>query len=208
MNLLRRFVVPSVGKPALAHDTQIAPNAEGKGPVRLAVDFRIEARGGNAVLRLVQSGFGPGPDWDDTFDGLDEGWGYFLRNLKHYLERHAGTPRDLISVRRSSSLPREQVWERLLNRAGDGMIDWSPGAQSYELRLGGERCPGKVIRANPPYNFAGTLESLNDGILFIELERGGERWHCGIWLSIYGLPNERVAELRQALDDWSQSFFA
>jgi hypothetical protein len=60
-----------------------------------------------------------------------------------------------------------------------------------------------MVRA--PYNFACTIESLNDAILFIEMEPGSEVEHCGVWLSTYGLPGDRVkaieANLTSKLDE-------
>jgi len=40
--------------------------------VKLAIDFHVEAQGGKTVVRLVQSGFGAGPDWDDLWIALGE----------------------------------------------------------------------------------------------------------------------------------------
>jgi hypothetical protein len=40
---------------------------------------------------------------------------------------------------------------------------------------------------------------LNDAILFIEMEPGGEVEHCGVWLSTYGLPDDRVKAIEASL---------
>ena len=41
---------------------------------------------------------------------------------------------------------------------------------------------------------------MHDGILIIEMEAGGETWHCGVWLSTYGLPEPEVEAVREQLD--------
>ena len=173
-------------------------------PVRIAVDFHLEGRGGRTVVRLVQSGFGASADWDEYYDAVEGGWTYFLFNLRWYLERHRGTPRDLVWVRRPTTLPVPEAWERVLGGGGLGILrdGNAPAAgERYRLALPGEApLGGEVAYLRAPRNFAGTLPGLDDALLFVEMEAGGERWHCGVWLSTYGLDDERVAGLQRALE--------
>ena len=74
------------------------PSKDG-GIVRLAVDYYLEAIGGQVRVRLVHSGFDDSDSWDGYIDGLDAGWTYFLFNLKHALERHRGVDRRQLSAR-------------------------------------------------------------------------------------------------------------
>jgi uncharacterized protein YndB with AHSA1/START domain len=55
-------------------------------------DFELVALDGGArtLLRVVSSGFGSDASWDDEFEGTKNGWAVFVRNLRHYLERHRG----------------------------------------------------------------------------------------------------------------------
>jgi uncharacterized protein YndB with AHSA1/START domain len=63
--------------------------SEGEQP--LAYEWLVEARaGGTCVVRLVNSGFGTGDDWDAQYDGLDTGWRLFLENLRLHQERFPG----------------------------------------------------------------------------------------------------------------------
>ncbi len=55
--------------------------------------FAISREGGETVVRVVHSGFGPGAEFDDLFDGVDSGWQLALANLKHYLENYFGLAR-------------------------------------------------------------------------------------------------------------------
>jgi uncharacterized protein YndB with AHSA1/START domain len=49
----------------------------------LAYEWSVEARdGGTCVVRLVNSGFGPGADWDGDYDAMTLGWRTFLANLR------------------------------------------------------------------------------------------------------------------------------
>ena len=150
---------------------------ETRGPIKLAVDFHLEARGGSTVVRLVQSGFGDGPEWDDEFHMVTGGWAYFMTHLKWYLERHRGIQRDLISFREKVSLPRDDVFGRLVAIANN--LDATPFVNS------------------PASGQAGfTIASLNDAILFVEIEPGHDSCRGGFWLSTYGL-GEQLAKVRE-----------
>ena len=63
----------------------------GEGAGGLAFEWLVEARdGGTCVVRLVNTGFGSGDDWDGQYDGMSEGWQLFLLNLKLHLEHFRG----------------------------------------------------------------------------------------------------------------------
>ncbi len=163
----------------------------GNPPVGVTVEYQLEGTGGSTVLRLVQSGFGGG-DWEAQYDSLDGGWTYFLFNLKHYLERHRGVPRKLVWERRRLAAPRERVWDALtgpggLVRSGDRIL----------LPLDGEEIAGQVFLDRRPTHLATLLPALDDALLFVELESGAGAWHCGSYLSTYGLPEGRLASLRR-----------
>jgi hypothetical protein len=64
---------------------------QSEGEPSLAYEWLVEARsGGTCVVRLVNSGFGTGDDWDAQYDGLDTGWRIFLENLRLHRERFPG----------------------------------------------------------------------------------------------------------------------
>lgn len=201
--------------------TELMPAAapeggEGEGePARLVGELQVEGRGGTTVVRVVQHGFGMGDEWDDLFDALDSGWTYFLWNLAHYLKRHPGKTRDMVWVRRKTGLARDEAWRRMFGAdgllqadAGDAgsLTDPDPGAP-YRLLLDGGQS-GRVKLSSPGAHFAGTVETLDDGLLFVELEMGEESWSCGIWLSTYGLAPERVRALQRDLDAVAETWFA
>jgi uncharacterized protein YndB with AHSA1/START domain len=64
-----------------------------EGDRALAYEWLVEARdGGTCLVRLVNSGFGPGADWDADYDGLSSGWRIFLQNLRLHLTHFPGQP--------------------------------------------------------------------------------------------------------------------
>ncbi len=57
----------------------------------LAFEWLVEAKDhSTCIVRLVNSGFGTGGEWDDQYDAMTEGWKLFLLNLRLHLEHFAG----------------------------------------------------------------------------------------------------------------------
>lgn len=144
---------------------------ETRGPIKLAIDFHIEARDGGSAVRVVQAGFGDGREWDDEFHMVTGGWAYFMTHLKWYLEHHHGVPRDLIGLREQVSFSIAEAFDRLMTLTTD--ID--------------------AVRFlhSPKTGQAGfTIPSMNNAILFIEIEPGKDSCRGGFWLSTYGLGDQ------------------
>lgn len=57
------------------------------------LEIVIERKGGETVMRLVNSGFLDGGKWDEEFEGVSSGWEISLALLRYYLERHFGEPK-------------------------------------------------------------------------------------------------------------------
>ena len=93
--------------------------AEQAGPRGVTIEWKLEQRGGKTLLRLVQSGFSTGADWEEEYFGsTDYGWGFMLTNLRYYLERHAGNPRLVAWPRLKVALSREEAHRRLVAPGG------------------------------------------------------------------------------------------
>jgi len=56
-------------------------------------EVRIERQGGETVLRMIESGFKEGAEWDEEYEGTKSGWKMALAVLKHYLENYFGRKR-------------------------------------------------------------------------------------------------------------------
>jgi uncharacterized protein YndB with AHSA1/START domain len=172
---------------------------ETRGPVKLAIDFHIEARGGKTLVRIVQSGFGAGPDWDDEFHMVEGGWSYFISHLRWYLERHPGIRRDLISFRERVPLSRLDAFERLVGPRGlfvQGSLRAANADEAFGDRTAaGHPITGTVVSKSPGTGQMGlTITESNDAILFLEMEPDPDGARAGFWLSTYGLsPSELVA---------------
>ncbi len=121
----------------------------GGSPIFLEID--IWQAGGRTVLKLVQSGFGEGAEWEDEYQGVNSGWEMALAVLKHYLENYFGRSRHhaLVMLPAEYSFSQlspfyrdERSLARWLTRAG-GIGD--PGT-GYQLTLAnGDKLSGEVL---------------------------------------------------------------
>jgi uncharacterized protein YndB with AHSA1/START domain len=175
---------------------------ETRGAVKLAVDFQLEAKSGGTVVRLVHSGFGAGPDWDDEFHMTEAGWAYFMQQLRWYLERHRGKPRDLITFRELVPLTRAEAFRRLTGPSGlsrDDQIAATPPDTPYETTTArGDRLTGLIVATSPAtWQLGLTIRELNDAFLFLEMEPAPNGVRAGFWLSTYGLRADAVTQARE-----------
>lgn len=174
------------------------------GGVKIAAQFTI-SRGpgaGETTLRIVQSGFGEGQPWLDMYDSIANGWKYELRSLRHYLERHAGQPREAIWLMSPTALAAEVAWARLAAPGAmvkEGVPETGSEGEPFALTTpGGERWSGTILRTIPRRSFVGVVRELNDGLLRIETERSGEKSSANILLGAWGKARSAVLEQREA----------
>jgi uncharacterized protein YndB with AHSA1/START domain len=178
---------------------------EARGAVKIAVDFHLEAKGGTTVVRLVQSGFGDGPDWDEEFHMVDGGWSYFMQHLRWYLERHRGVPRAVTVFREAVTLTRAEALQRLLGPAGlssDGsLLSAASGAPYVATTSAGDRISGTVVAAKYDTGQVGlTISELGNAMLFLEMEPAPEGVKAAMWLSTYGLDVSELADVRRRFE--------
>ncbi|NKB89362.1 MAG: hypothetical protein GKS06_14175 [Acidobacteria bacterium] len=176
------------------------PGTEVEIPV--LVEWTVEVREGRTVVRMVNSGFSADDDWADYVDTLDSGWRYFMWNLKVYLERHDGTPRRMIWDRRKIAVPKAEAWTRLFGPGGLVASESGPGEGVAVNLWSGDAAETTIL--SEPIHVAARVPDLNDAVLFIELEPGGDEYSMGVWLSLYGVDAERGdaigAQLGETLD--------
>jgi uncharacterized protein YndB with AHSA1/START domain len=115
------------------------------------LEVTISKEGGETVIRLVNSGFREGAEWNEEFEGVDSGWRMALALLKHYLDNYFGTARTSFLVLRPAEFSFEHVVP--LHRTGAGLKKWLTKAGEYgevgesfalELQEGG-KVSGRVL---------------------------------------------------------------
>lgn len=161
-------------------------------PSKAAVDYYIEARGGQTVLRIVQSGFGADA-WDDELETLNGGWRAFLATLRNYLEQHRGEPRAMAYFRHPVvKLERSEVFPRMLQALGVPLVNEGE-------HFSGPLFEGIADISAPPVNFSGALENLGRGFLMIEIEPGRGQCRPAVWVSLYGEAMSQAPALQERL---------
>jgi uncharacterized protein YndB with AHSA1/START domain len=151
----------------------------------LAFEWLVEARdGGTCVVRLVNTGFGSGEDWDAQYDGLAEGWLLFLGNLRLHLEHFSGQTATAVLPTATWAGPRETTWARLTDALG---IPAAP-AVGERIEVNAPDAPtlaGTVADA-APWRIALLLDQPSPGTTILAVEGHGEQVHVSIWSYLYG----------------------
>lgn len=177
------------GQPLLGTPAASAP---------VAVEFTLDGDGGRTRVRLVHSGFGRGEEWDDEFEGISHGWPFELRSLRHYLRHHRGRDRQFAWGRVTTLLPPEATWSRLTSAQGFALTpaQLRPGAP-YEMQAAsGERFAGTTELFVPPFEMAGTVPALDDGVFRLATYRAAGKTGITVWLATWG-------GVRHALGDFA-----
>lgn len=174
--------------------------------IPVVVDYFLEVRGGKTLLRLVHS-FGTGAEWEEEYyESTSRGWRFMLANLRHYLERHPGTPRRVAWPRLRLALSPEETWKRLMSPEGllrRGTLDTARPGSRYAIEAAtGDRFEGEVRFLEPPRAFCGTVENLRDSLLLLHLEKLQQEYEIWLWLSAYGWPQSEVDAFR---DRWMKT---
>jgi uncharacterized protein YndB with AHSA1/START domain len=184
-------------RPDLA-DPAMPPPAE-----PYAIDWYLEHAGGVTKVRMVASGFGEGPAWDHEYDGTFHGWDMFHTNLKHYLEHHRGKAAANVVIYAVLSEPVQAAWGRFFGPEGlvkEGSIDGlQAGSRFCFSTAAGDKLEGTVRRIVPPKTFAALVESLNNGLLNVELASMGGMNFLYMTVLTWGVPKEQIDALKERL---------
>jgi uncharacterized protein YndB with AHSA1/START domain len=58
----------------------------GEHPGETIITIELTPEGEGTPLRLVESGWGGGDDWDRLYNAVDAGWSFFFERLAAWLE--------------------------------------------------------------------------------------------------------------------------
>jgi uncharacterized protein YndB with AHSA1/START domain len=161
----------------------------GEGERALAYEWLVEARdGGTCLVRLVNSGFGPGEDWDAEYDGLSAGWRIFLQSLRLYLTHFPGQAARAIIPTRVAAGPHHAAFAKLCAelgvpadlRAGQRFATCGPGV------------PVVTGTVHSVQDFAATrtyfllLDKPAPGTAFLTAEGAGDVVSISVYLFLHG----------------------
>lgn len=166
----------------------------------------IRREGGTTVLRLVNSGFLEGPEWDEELEGVDSGWEHALATLKRYLERYRGRDRaHHLALRPAGAFAFDALAPLYTTRAG--LESWLAaarlGAEPLEpgtgvrLDLGGGLTLDGEVLARSAWEVLLSWPEL-DGVLGLKGFRFGEGRAVALALSSWPPPGSPADERRAA----------
>jgi hypothetical protein len=167
----------------------------------LAFEWLVEARdGGTCIVRLVNTGFGSGEEWDDQYDGMAEGWKLFLLNLRLHMEHFAGGTATPVLPMAVWEGPREAAWARLLSELG---FPASPAVgDRVSTQDGVPPLSGTVVEAES-WRLALLLDDPAEGTAFVAAEGMGPAVGVSVWSYLYGPEGEATAaEVGPAWWEW------
>ena len=165
-------------------------NAEGTGG--LAFEWIVEAKSaGTCVVRLVNSGFGVGEEWDAQYDGMTEGWPIFLANLRLHLERFAGRTATAMLPMAQWAGPADSAWARVLGELGAD-ADVAVGDRVVLDGGDGLALAGTVAHLLP-HELLMVVDDPAPGTAFVAVEGGGDAVSVSIWSYLYDDGGAQVA---------------
>lgn len=165
----------------------------GEGVAGFAFEWLVEARdGGMCIVRLVNSGFGSGDEWDEQYDAMTDGWKLFLFNLQLHRRHFAG--RWAISMQPVGTWPvdRDTAWSRLTSALG---VPASP-EPGRALTIGADTSPrmtGSLVGVGPRW-VALLLDEPAPGTAFVAAEWSGDSTAVSVWSYLYGPEAAAIVE--------------
>jgi len=79
------------------------------------LEIQIEREGGSTLIRLINSGFKEGAQWDEEYEGVNSGWRMSLAILKHYLENYFGRSKQTLLVMEPAAFQYDQLLSNFLD---------------------------------------------------------------------------------------------
>ncbi|HEX3089104.1 MAG TPA: SRPBCC domain-containing protein, partial [Ilumatobacteraceae bacterium] len=157
----------------------------GEGAGGMAFEWLIEARdGGTCIVRLVNSGFGTGEEWDNQYDAMTDGWGLFLLNLKLHLAYFRGQTATASLPTAQWAGPRDEAWARLTNQLG---IAPTP-AVGDRIEANADDVPtlAGTVADVASWRLALAVEEPAPGTAIVAVEGNGDQVSVSIWSYLYG----------------------
>jgi uncharacterized protein YndB with AHSA1/START domain len=176
---------------------------ESGGERPLAYEWLVEARDGSCVVRLVNSGFGIGEEWDADFDGMSNGWRIFMQNLRLQLTGFRGQRARCAIPTATLPGPKEQAWRTLCDAigvptdlvAGD-RFETAGSAPALSGRIDG------VLRSDMAITYLLVVDAPIAATGFVAVEGMGDKVAASLYLYLYGDGADATA------NEWSTWFLS
>jgi uncharacterized protein YndB with AHSA1/START domain len=200
------------------------PGMEGEGKIHLSepgkafgwtesgampkvVEFYLEGEGGKTRLRLVQSGFGEGAEFDSEYDAVNGGWRTYLAALAFGLKNHRH--HGCTQIAKMSMLPGQR--DAFVAKLGELLGFAKPLASipvggAYTADLSG-LCAVHGTRLDPdkPGYFLLTIENWDQSLMGLFAEGFGDQLAVTQQWYLFGAGQEKAEALRGILPQWMES---
>lgn len=169
----------------------------------LAFEWLIEARdGGTCIVRLVNSGFGSGDEWDSQYDAMTDGWRIFLFHLRLHLQHFAG--QFATAMLPMAMWPENPVeaWARLTSLLG---VPESPqiGDRIVASTDDATVAISGTVAGTGPTRISLLLDGPAPGTAFIASEAAGDLSSVSVWAYLHGPDAAEIAgRTGQAWHTW------
>lgn len=179
----------------------------------IATDYRLEADGGSTVLRVVSSGFGADDDWQEMLDAFGGGWDFELRGLRHYLERHPGTPRRVVKASVVYAEDQETAWNRLTGPDGWLTVEIAPSEDDGPARFAAHTASNEILTGtmyefDPPAQIVAAVGEFADAFFRLQVLPKSIGGAATLWLSTYGADEETCRQVEQSWQQWLDEHLA
>jgi uncharacterized protein YndB with AHSA1/START domain len=190
---------------ALPGKRLVLSGPEGRRPP-FVLEINIQQEGGQTSLKLVQSGFQEGAEWDDEYHSIDSGWQMALAVLKHYLENYFDRPRRRALVMQEAEYSSQRLHP--FYREEEGLARWltrsgrigQPG-EGYELVLSdGAKMSGRVL-ADTGNEVQLSWREIEGVLALKAFSMGPERRIVAIDALSWGIDQERLQRIKQTMTD-------
>src|SRR5271155_1087025 len=167
------------------------------------LEVRIAREGGATAVRVIQSGFREGAEWDDEYEGVSSGWKIALLILKFYLENHFARGKAMAFVFRPAKFAYQQVLQYFLEPAR--LAEWL--TVSGAIGEAGEECELQLRDAG---RLTGRVLAITDrevmlswdevgGVLELKAFPMGPRRVVAVRAMSWGLNAEQISELEKKM---------
>lgn len=190
----------------LAWQNEAFSPEEGVEPRAIAVEFLVEARaGGTCVVRVVNSGFGGGDEWDQAVRGTVAGWPTVLENLRIVMTHFAGqTPSSIVAGGQTTG-SRDQAWGTVLGALG--LEDADPGERVAVTADGAPEFAGEVQRSEG-HQMIVLLDAPGPGLGYVGSGGPGTQPFVFLRAQLFGDGAGQIAERDEpAWQAWMQERF-
>jgi uncharacterized protein YndB with AHSA1/START domain len=162
----------------------------GEGAGGMAFEWLVEARGGGTcIVRLVNTGFGTGAEWDSQYDAMTDGWGLFLLNLKLHLQHFRGQAATALLPTAQWAGPRQDAWAALADQLG---VPRAP-AVGDRIQTSAPTLAGTVVDV-ASWRIALLVDQPAPGTAILAVEGTGDQVSVSVWSYLYGPDAAAAAE--------------